>query len=156
MKYIDNPKEKYHVLARGVILSGNKLLVAHCIGEDNTFLPGGHVEFHEGTRSSLRREIDEELGLRCEVHGYLGAVEAAYQTYDIYHQEINHLFLVVLSDIDPSINPESKEKHLEFYWIPVADMDKHHLLPHPVRTIIINYVEHQEQGPHWLSTLDEA
>lgn len=27
--------EKYHVLARGIILSHNYLLVAHCIGMDN-------------------------------------------------------------------------------------------------------------------------
>lgn len=34
----------YHVLARGVIIKDFHLLVAHCKGMDNTFLPGGHVE----------------------------------------------------------------------------------------------------------------
>lgn len=55
MKYMDNTKKKYHVLARGVIVSSDYILVAHCIGMDNTFLPGGHVEFNEGNRNAASR-----------------------------------------------------------------------------------------------------
>nr|WP_155606343.1 NUDIX domain-containing protein [Paenibacillus timonensis] len=58
-------------MARGVILTERHLLVAHCKGMDNTFLPGGHVEFQESIRSSLYREIKEELGLSSEVHNLL-------------------------------------------------------------------------------------
>ncbi len=46
MLYKDEKNQKYHVLARAVILSGEYLLVAHCIGMENTFLPGGHVEIN--------------------------------------------------------------------------------------------------------------
>lgn len=62
MKYRDINNQKYHVLARGVILSDGNLLIAHCKGMDNTFLPGGHVEFKEGMRTTLSREIKEEFG----------------------------------------------------------------------------------------------
>ncbi|SDG36225.1 hypothetical protein SAMN04488542_13812 [Fontibacillus panacisegetis] len=53
---------KYHVLARGVILTDKYLLVAHCIGMDNTFLPGGHVEFHESIRTSFENYINDVEG----------------------------------------------------------------------------------------------
>ncbi|NOV02216.1 NUDIX domain-containing protein [Paenibacillus planticolens] len=144
-------KQTYHVLARGIILSGDFLLVARCIGMDHTFLPGGHVEFHEGIRASLAREIKEELGLASEVKTYIGAVEAEFDLEDVYHQEINHLFLADVPAINHQQNPESIEKHLEFYWIPLNEMEAHNLQPYPVRTVITQYV-YEGLGPYFEST----
>ncbi len=134
-------KEKYHVLTRGIILFEDHLLVAHCIGMDNTFLPGGHVEFHEGMRASLTREIEEELGLVSTVHEYLGAIEAAYEYKGTYHQEVTHFFSVEIEDMNILKNPESKESHLEFYWIHVDETEVHNLQPYPVRKMIKDIVE---------------
>lgn len=156
MKYMDHPNKKYHVLARGVMISSEYILVAHCIGMDNTFLPGGHVEFNEGLKDTLSREIGEELGLSCEVSGYLGAVEAEFEDLDTYHQEINHVFTVKIPDINHKRNPSSKEDHLEFYWIRIKDMEKHNLQPHPVRTLIKNYLENKVQESHFFSTFDDG
>lgn len=146
---------KYHVLARGVILVDDHLLVAHCIGMDNTFLPGGHVEFHESIRTSLHREIYEELGFISEVGPYLGAVEAEHEDEGTYHQEINHVFMTKLENVDNRKNPESKESHLEFYWIPISEMDKHNLLPLPMRRIIEYYMK-GIPGPYFESTFGEG
>ncbi|OKP88588.1 NUDIX hydrolase [Paenibacillus helianthi] len=147
--------QKYHVLARGVILADNHLLVAHCLGMDNTFLPGGHVEFHESIKSSLYREIYEELGLISQVGPYIGAVEAGHEDEGTYHQEINHVFITTLENVDRRKNPESKESHLEFYWIPLSEMDVHNLLPQPMRKMITNYINGIE-GPYFESTFKEV
>ena len=155
MKYIDSPNQKYHVLARGVILSEGHLLVAHCIGMDNTFLPGGHIEFHEGMKTTLSREIEEELGLASEVEEYLGAVEAEFNNSNIYHQEINHLFSVTIPEIDYRQNPESKEDHLRFYWIPIDEMEKHNLQPYLARDLIKRFAEGQ-QSSYWASTFENS
>lgn len=146
-------RQKYHVLARGVILSGESILVAHCIGMDNTFLPGGHVEFREGMRTTLAREIQEELGLVCEVNTYLGAVEAEFDMEEVYHQEINHLFVADIPTINHQRNPKSCEPHLAFYWIPLHDMDRHNLQPYPVRKVISDYLN-KVPGPYWGSTFN--
>lgn len=150
MKNTEN--HKYHVLARGVIISKESILVAHCKGMDNTFLPGGHVEFREGMKTTLSREIKEELGRDCLVQEYIGCVEADYESSNIYHQEINHLFRVELPDIHTDLNPVSKENHLEFYWIKINDMEQHNLQPYPVRDIIVRYLN-KEKGALWDSTL---
>jgi 8-oxo-dGTP pyrophosphatase MutT (NUDIX family) len=151
---MDDQNQKYHVLARGIIISEENVLVAHCKGMDNTFLPGGHVEFREGMRTTLSREIKEELGEECFVQEYLGCVEADFEHTDTYHQEINHLFAAVLPKINHHLNPESKENHLEFYWIPIDEMEQHNLQPYPVRDIIIR-VLNREEGPFWESTFRE-
>ncbi|WP_334076651.1 NUDIX domain-containing protein [Paenibacillus sanfengchensis] len=150
MENQDQP-QKYHVLARGLILAGNHLLVAHCKGMDNTFLPGGHVEFHESIRTSLKREIYEELGLESELGAYIGAVEAAYEDKGVYHQEIGHVFVARLENADPTNNPVSQESHLEFYWIPIDEMGIHNLLPLPVRNMIEKYIQ-GGTGPFFEST----
>ena len=69
---------RVHVLARAVIERGRHFLLAHQLGESNTFLPGGHVEPEEGLVSCLRRELQEEFGLDVTIGGYLGAVEHSW------------------------------------------------------------------------------
>ncbi|MFD2612710.1 NUDIX domain-containing protein [Paenibacillus gansuensis] len=150
---MQTPNQKYHVLARGVILSGEYILVAHCIGMDNTFLPGGHVEFREGMKETLAREIAEEFGEECEVGTYLGAVEADFEQEDSYHQEINHVFQVTLPNLPHRVNPRSLEAHLEFYWIHLEEMIEHNLQPEPVRDIVKGYYR-RDPGPFWGSTFD--
>ncbi|WP_156337153.1 NUDIX domain-containing protein [Paenibacillus dakarensis] len=151
---MERQNQKYHVLARGIIISGENILVAHCKGMDNTFLPGGHVEFREGMRTTLYREIEEELGQDSFVKEYIGCVEADFEIPDTYHQEINHLFRVVLPKISHDLNPESRENHLEFYWIKINEMEQHNLQPYPVRDIIKRYLNNKE-GPFWESTFKD-
>ncbi|BBH24419.1 DNA mismatch repair protein MutT [Paenibacillus baekrokdamisoli] len=148
-------KQKYHVLARGIILSEDHILVAHCLGMDNTFLPGGHVEFREGIRTSLSREILEELGLESEVKEYLGIVEAEFDLEEVYHQEINHLFKTEIQELNYTINPVSQESHLEFYWIHIDEMEVHNLQPYPVRKVIKDYINHVS-GAYFESTFERV
>jgi len=60
-------KHQIEILARGVCVSGGRLLVCHTHGADNTYLPGGHVEFDEKAKIALRREMMEEMGLKVKV-----------------------------------------------------------------------------------------
>ena len=152
----EEKKQKYHVLARGIILSEEReyILVAHCIGMDNTFLPGGHVEFGEGIRTTLSREIEEELGLMSEIKEYIGVVEAEFVHEEIYHQEINHIFETEIEGLSHRRNPVSKESHLEFYWIHIDEMEKHNLQPVPARKLIKDYIN-EESGPYFTSTFGD-
>jgi len=68
-----------HHLARGIIISNDKVLLAHAIGHINTFLPVGHIEFGESAPEALKREIEEEIGLSCNVEGFLGVVEHKWE-----------------------------------------------------------------------------
>ena len=47
MTYID-------LIARALIINGDKILLAHKISEINTFLPGGHIEQGEYAAEALR------------------------------------------------------------------------------------------------------
>lgn len=72
-------KAPFHYLARGIAIIDNKVFLAHAKGENNTFLPGGHIEVGEKAEEALIREIKEEIGKEVEVCRFVGAVEHMWE-----------------------------------------------------------------------------
>lgn len=125
-------------IARGLLLSGTRVLVAYCIGSTNTFLPGGHIESGEKAEETLIREFKEELGITITVKRYLGAVEQTFTELGKFHHGINHIFLVDSDDLIE--DPISKEDHLDFFWADSNDTGKMNLLPFPLRDLIGGFI----------------
>jgi ADP-ribose pyrophosphatase YjhB (NUDIX family) len=144
----------FHVLVRGIIIDSGYLLVAHAKNADNTFLPGGHLEFNESLKKALAREVKEEIGIDCIIDEYIGCIEAQWNDNDIdgskgkdiKNQSIDHIFTI--KGLNKQMEIKSKENHLEFYWIKINEMDKENLLPNSMRKIVesvynnnrINYI----------------
>ena len=125
-------KSNFHYLVRGVIFIDDKFLLAHQIGADNTFLPGGHIRSGEKAEVALVREIHEEIGLNANINRFVGAVEHIWPEDTLDNHEINLIFEIEVPDIDPAVAPQSLEGHLEFIWAKPNDLKKHNLQPHPL------------------------
>jgi ADP-ribose pyrophosphatase YjhB (NUDIX family) len=123
-----------HILARGIIMDSDYILVVRAKNANNTFLPGGHLEFNENLKKTLEREIMEEIGIKCNVGEYIGCVENQWTENKIVNQEINHIFMV--DGIKKEMEIKSREDNLEIYWIKIGYMEKENLLPKSMRTII--------------------
>ncbi|MFB5192730.1 NUDIX domain-containing protein [Alicyclobacillus fastidiosus] len=144
-------KTPFHVLARAVIIEQEHILLAHEKESPSTFLPGGHVEIGESVITTIERELLEELGLKCIISAYLGALEHSWTRDGLQQFEMNHLFKVTLMSTTPLVNPTSKEDHLEFYWVPIDELENHNVQPYPLCEII--KVKDNIHGAWWGSTL---
>jgi len=129
-----------------------KLLVCQTRGSVITYLPGGHVEFGEGAAVALAREIEEELGLACRVDRFLGCAEHRFRQKRRMHTEVNLIFAMSLQGATPEKAPPSREGHLAFYWIPMADLTAGRLEPAPLQRALPLWCRRRGAAP-WVSTI---
>jgi len=113
-------------IARAVIRKEDELLLAHKIGETNTFLPGGHIEPGEYAEEALRRELLEELGIVPVIGEFVGVVEHKFtDRHGERHEEVNLIFEAQVGEGEVS----SREGHLEFKWAKYLSLLEENLLP---------------------------
>ena len=118
------------VIARGVCVQGEKILLCKAKGGATTYLPGGHIEFGETGRQALVREVKEELGVDAETGAFLGVVENAFRQHGKPHAEIN---LVYELKLPATTLARAREDWIEFEWRDRAHLDD--LLPAAFRRL---------------------
>ena len=118
------------VIARGVCVQGEKILLCKAKGGATTYLPGGHIEFGETGRQALVREVKEELGVDAETGAFLGVVENAFEQHGKPHAEINLVYELKLPAATPA---RAREDWIEFEWRDRAHLDD--LLPAAFRRL---------------------
>ncbi|HBA85524.1 MAG TPA: ADP-ribose pyrophosphatase [Verrucomicrobia bacterium] len=128
------------ILARGVYVHNGRLLVCHNRKKDNYFLPGGHVEFGESAGYALKREIKEEMGLSCTLGAFLGVVEHAFRYRGKKVCEINLVYEMKFKNLLSSAPAPSKEKKLEFIWMPLRQIARSKFEPAVVRKSLTQWL----------------
>jgi 8-oxo-dGTP diphosphatase len=141
------------LIARGVCVRDGRVLLCHGKGHWNTYLPGGHIEFGEPAAESLRREIEEEIGVAATVGRFLGGIEHAYERDGKPICEINLVFEMVFPDADDRRSTEAQEDDLEFYWAAFEALAEAHLEPAPLQRLIPQWLQPNAALPGWASTM---
>ena len=138
--------------ARGLCIQDGKILLAYSKQDHFYFLPGGHVEFGEGARATLVREFFEEIGVLAKATHFVTVLENAYGEGEKKQHEFCLLFEV---EIEKGAECVSKEAHLEFHWVPFADLSTIKLLPKYLVPKIIDFIS-QKSIHAFLSTIEES
>jgi ADP-ribose pyrophosphatase YjhB (NUDIX family) len=142
-----------HLLARVALISNSYILLAHGISAENTFLPGGHVEYNEAVKSAILRELREEFDGEAQIEEFIGVVEHSFDYHGQPCHELNLLFSGRLLNYDYTQIPKSLESHLEFYWQRIDKLKEANLLPPLLLTIIPSYYR-DRKGSLWTSTME--
>ena len=117
------------IIARGVCVDHDRLLLCSNRKKNNVYLPGGHIEWGESGRTALRREIEEEMGLRCKVGRFLGVAEHTFVHKGEQVCEINLVYAFVFPRLTSAHEPPSIEKKLRFFWLPLDKLARSRLEP---------------------------
>jgi len=138
---------KFHYIVRGIIRDGDHVLLCKQKNGTYTFLLGGHIDFGEGAKAALAREIKEEIGADVTVSDFRGAIENAWDD----HCEISLVFDVehnLSKDVTP-VPASPEEEHLAFLWVHKDDLAKHNVLPTP----LLRWLQ-QDDHELWGSTIE--
>jgi ADP-ribose pyrophosphatase YjhB (NUDIX family) len=134
------------IIARGMCIQEGQLLLCRTEGAENTYLPGGHVEFGESAKTALIREISEEMGRESKVAALLGVVEHTFEQQGETHCEINLVFALEIEGLSSGQAPESCEAHIAFLWGDMKELDDSGLEPKAVRSLIVEWSERGATG----------
>jgi 8-oxo-dGTP diphosphatase len=128
------------IIARGVLVHDGRVLLCQNLKRGYTFLPGGHIEFAEGAREALNREMVEECGLGVEVGKLLLTHEEVFQGPKRIHHEINMVFHMEQLGGASTPPPEVKsiEKHIGFVWVDLAELIDVDLRPESMKAWLMS------------------
>ncbi len=109
-----------------LIEKDNKVLtMRYRYGNEDVFnLPGGNVEFGEGIKDTLIREMEEELDLEVIVGEMVCSCEVHLPT----KQTLHCLFEGAIIEGEPTLNAE-ETKALEVVWLPISELSNVNLYP---------------------------
>lgn len=139
-------KEKFILRVAGIFLKDQKVLLHRAEHEDFWCLPGGGCEFGEDSKTTLVREMIEEIGASVEVERLAFTVE---NYFDWAGQKVHEIGLYHLCEfknestsfyeipeffgIEDKMDEASKFK-LQFKWFALADVPNLNVMPPFLKT----------------------
>jgi len=127
--------ENFEVCIRVIIQNKGKILVCFHKKKGYYFFPGGHLEFGEKIKEALFREVKEELGIKVKKFSLIGLVDNFYEEEGKRHHEVNLVFKV----IPEKIVSESREDHINFYFLDRKKFSREKVLPIALQKAILKW-----------------
>lgn len=133
------PKSHIHLVARGLLLQGDNIILCRVKDAEWFFLPGGHIEDGESAKVALLRELQEEVGeSNYNITSFVGACENIFPLEEgVFQHEMNIVFAV---DVSKSIELKTEEDHIEFISVAKNDLKNYKILPISLKNGIIEWL----------------
>ena len=138
---LDVEEYKLNIRAGGIIIHDNKVLTHRNVNKDHYCLPGGRVEIGESSEKTIKREIQEELGKKVEILGYVSTVENFFEMENKKYHEIYFLYRIEFVDeedkkINYTMHNSEGKEYLQYEWIDIDEIDEYNLLPKCLKDIV--------------------
>lgn len=126
--------------AAAIIIHQNRLLVMQDDVRSYYYLPGGAVSLNETGAEALRRELEEELGVKAEIGRLLWVTEDLF-IEDTEHKRFHHISFyydvgtaaLSASQLKNDFEFQAPEGLLRFYWKTFAEMQNLYFYPEFLR-----------------------
>ncbi|CCY46981.1 uncharacterized protein BN793_01200 [Firmicutes bacterium CAG:822] len=99
--------------------------------------PGGRIDVHEDSKTSIERELIEELNLKANLNlKYI--VEMFIKSPKTKYHEIGFYFITKINENLIENNFKSLDGDSYFIWVPIKDLDKYNMLAKPIQDKVVN------------------
>ena len=148
----ENKKFNYRVGAI-IISSDKKRVLLHTIkGYGFYLLPGGRVEWMEFGKDSVKRELEEEIGLKNINPKERLFLEDIFTFKDVDFQELSNNFVVELTTEHSFLEEKDEFIGLEgenyiYKWVNIDEIDNYIIKPSILKETIKNYRDSFEYTP---------
>jgi ADP-ribose pyrophosphatase YjhB (NUDIX family) len=133
----------------GILIHREHILCQAADREDYWFLPGGRAELGEPARTTLFREMQEELGVDVKVERLLYIIENFFTNTDSSKHEVGLYFLMtapadsyLYRSLETFTHVDEVGNHLRFDWLPIARLDEFPLYPSVLQKALREIPEH--------------
>jgi len=130
----------FEVCARAFIIKDGKILLCRRKEADYFFFPGGHIDFGEKAEETLKREMQEEIGMDISKLEFIGTNE----NYFAQNGDVHHEFNLVFSGEIPAGEVVAKEDYLTFEWKDLASIQSEKLYPEALHQELIKWLENKK------------
>ncbi|MFD1359461.1 NUDIX hydrolase [Fictibacillus halophilus] len=117
----------------GVLIQDGHVLIHRSKVETHWSLPGGRVKLGEDARTSLKREMAEELALDVDTLKHLCTIENFFTYNEKNIHEVGLYFEILARDPLSLHNGEEftveEAERLVFKWVPLKDLTAYQLYP---------------------------
>ena len=138
---IDVEDYKLNVRAAGIIIHNNKVLTHRNLNSNHYTFIGGRVEIGEDSASTVKREIEEELGKEAEIIEHGGVIENFFEMKGAkYHEMLFIHRAEFVNEEDKKIeytlkNKEGKD-YLQYEWVDIDKIDDYPIKPAIIKEIL--------------------
>jgi 8-oxo-dGTP pyrophosphatase MutT (NUDIX family) len=121
----------------GILIQDGHVLIHRSKLETHCSLPGGRVKLREDARTSLKREMAEELALDVDVLNHLCTIENFFTYNGKNIHEVGLYFELLAPDPLPLHHGEEftveEAERLVFKWVPLKGLTAYKLYPEVIK-----------------------
>ncbi|MCM3719568.1 NUDIX hydrolase [Fictibacillus phosphorivorans] len=125
----------------GVFIQEGHVLIHRSKNETHWSLPGGRVKVGEDARSSLKREMLEELAIDVEVRDHISTVENFFTYNGKDFHEVGLYFLIKARDPFSLYKGEEfsveEAERLVFKWVSIEELGSYKLYPEFIKNKVM-------------------
>ena len=137
-------------IVRAILIDENNNVCLEKILDDDGFgprdyyeTPGGGIKKGESHEEALHREIEEEVGYKCEVLAHIADVHDYYNL--IGRKNYNHFYLVRrLEKVKQHLEPDEKLRISKIIWVPIDEAIK---LYENMQNVLVGKIVKQRELP---------
>ncbi len=132
--------QKLNIRAAGIIIHNGKVLLHRNVNSDHYALIGGRVEIGDSA-TTLKREVQEEMGKEIEITGYVSTIENFFVMKGSKYHEIMFVHRAEFKDeddkkIDYTIKNIEGHDYLQYEWIEIDKIAEYPIVPHIIKEIL--------------------